>query len=159
MTAVIDPGMKRRAIEVLAGGIFLLIIIPILLYIGIGLPGQRPSTVTINNSRITVTIADSDAERAKGLSGSPQLKDGSGMLFIFDEPGYPGIWMKDMKYPIDIIWLDENRTIVHIQEFATPDSYPRVFMPQVPAKYVLEVPVGTVKSYGMNNGKTMTFNL
>lgn len=154
----IDPGMKRRAIEVLAGGLFLLIVIPVLL--SIGLRGQPVSSVAINNSRITVAVADSEEERTKGLSGSPQLKDGTGMLFIFDEPSYHGIWMKDMKYPIDIIWLDEDRKIIHIQEFATPDSYPeRTFTPQVPAKYVLEVPVGSVKSYGMNHGKTMTFDL
>lgn len=153
----IDPVMKRRAIEVLVAGGFLLLVIPLLL--SIGLKGRPSSSVVINNSRIEVTVADSEAERTKGLSGSPQLKDGTGMLFVFDEPSYYGIWMKDMNYPIDIIWLDEDRKIVHIQEYAEPSSYPRVFTPQVPAKYVLEMPVGSVKSYGMNYGRTMAFNL
>lgn len=152
-----DPGMKRRAIEVLVGGLFLLIIIPLLL--SIGLPGKPPSTVAINGSYITVKVADSQEERSKGLSGSSQLKDGTGMLFIFDEASYHGIWMKDMKYPIDIVWLDENQKIVNLQEYATPDSYPRVFTPQVPARYVIELPVGSIKSYGMNYGKKVTINL
>lgn len=153
----IDPGMKRRGIEVLVGGLILFIGITALL--ALAWPGPPPSTVSINGSTIEVTVVDDDEERMRGLSGTSQLPDGTGMLFIYDDSSYHGIWMKDMNYPIDIVWLDEDRKIVHLQEFATPDSYPRVFAPQVPAKYVLEVPVGSIKSYGMNYGRTMEFNL
>lgn len=150
--------MKRRAIEVLVGGLFLVVALTAML--SLGLANRQPSTVSINGSKIEVTVADSDDERVRGLSGTPQLEDGTGMLFIFDESSYHGIWMKDMKYPIDIIWLDEDRKIVHLEEFATPESYPeRTFTPQVPAKYVLEMPVGSIKSYGMNNGRSFTFDL
>jgi len=61
-------------------------------------------------------IADTLGERERGLSGKQSLGDDKGMLFIFEEETLPGFWMKDMKFPIDILWIDENKKIVGIEK-------------------------------------------
>lgn len=105
--------------------------------------------VSIGKVSIPVTIADTEALRTQGLSNTAFLTEGTGKLFIFDEVGMYGFWMKDMRYAIDIIWIDENRTIVGVLDTITPDTYPTVFYPPVPVRYVLEVPAGFSKQYGI----------
>ncbi len=87
-------------------------------------------------------VARKSEDLVKGLSGRPNLPPGRGLLMDFSRDGYHGIWMKDMNFPIDIIWLDSGFSVVKIQERAQPSDYPRVYVPPVPARYVLEVPAG-----------------
>lgn len=65
------------------------------------------------------------------------------MLFVFEEDGYHAFWMKDMKFSIDMIWLDESMAIVHIERNVSPSSYPNTYKSPEPARYVLEVQAGT----------------
>ena len=83
------------------------------------------------------------------------LSDEKGMLFIFDDMGYPAIWMKDMLFPIDIAWLDSDFRIVDIAADVSPQTYPTVFRPELPAKYVLEVNAGFFASRGVKEGDTL----
>jgi uncharacterized protein len=78
---------------------------------------------------------------ARGLSGTDQLPDGRGMLFDLGSDDYHGFWMKDMRYSIDIIWLDSSKTVVDIKRRASPASYPESFRPNHLARYVLETPI------------------
>lgn len=87
-----------------------------------------------------------------GLSDRPILAENSGLFFIFPYSDTHGIWMKEMNFPIDIIWLDENYQIVAVKENAAPDSYPEVFKPTTPALYVLEVPAGFVQKHKISVG-------
>ncbi len=64
------------------------------------------------------------------------------MLFVFDEPGKHGIWMKDMRFPLDIIWIDNNLRIVDIKKNISPDTFPEVFEPKSDATFVVEVNAG-----------------
>lgn len=100
---------------------------------------------------------DTDAARQKGLSGRDSLPSNAAMLFIFDTDDHWGIWMKDMKFPIDIIWLDKDYTVVDIKENASPESYPDVFRPRVPARYVLEVNAGVVSNNAILIGAKGSF--
>lgn len=100
----------------------------------------------------TVEVVSTDASRQKGLSGRDGLASNSGMLFLFGEPGYDCFWMKDMKFDIDMLWFDEFQSLIHVQENASKSTYPSSFCPQTPAKYVLEVPAGTVKQLGLQVG-------
>lgn len=93
---------------------------------------------------INLEIADTTAKRSVGLSNRDSLDPDSGILFVFEEEGDYGFWMKEMRFSIDIIWIDENGKIVDIVESATPDSYPQVFRSSEPALYVLEVNSGFV---------------
>jgi hypothetical protein len=73
------------------------------------------------------------------------------MLFVFDTPGRYGFWMKNMKFSIDILWLDSEETVVHIAENVPPcqdDTCP-VLMPPSDARYVLEIPSGEAAKSGI----------
>ncbi len=88
---------------------------------------------------IPVSIADTQALREKGLSGTESLAAGTGKLFVFDAPGVYSFWMKDMKYPIDIVWIDSSWRVVDITSAAAPESYPTLFSPHREIQYVLEI--------------------
>ncbi len=118
---------------------------------------QYPVALRIDGNAFKVKVADSDKEREKGLSGTEKLPQKRGMLFIFDTNGFWSIWMKDMNYPLDIIWLSEQKRIVHIEENVEPDTYPQNFMPHVPAKYVVEFPANTVAKNSLKEGDAASF--
>ena len=90
-------------------------------------------------------VADTPQKRQQGLSGREKLLPNTGMFFKFDTLEQQGIWMKDMNFSIDILWLDENCKAVAFKS-ASPDSYPETFTPKVPALYVVELPVGSIAS-------------
>jgi len=101
--------------------------------------------IFIADRPISVSIANTEAERQQGLSGTDELERYEGKLFIFDEARPHGIWMKDMNYAIDILWFNEATELVYIKESVTPDTYPDVFRPTEPARYVVELRAGTVE--------------
>jgi hypothetical protein len=119
--------------------------------------GSSQTTIAINKSEINVIVADSDQERITGLSGYEPLKNGEGMLFVFDYPGLQSIWMKDMKFSLDIIWVDSDKTVVDMRTNVSPDTYPEVFTPRAPAFYVLEIPAGSASSLGIKIGDKVEF--
>ena len=106
--------------------------------------------VRIDGVRFDVLVARTNAERRQGLGGRASLEDRQGMLFVFDDIGKQSIWMKEMKFPIDIVWISENLRIVEIKRDATPESYPEVFSNVRPARYVLELPAGSIDRYSLN---------
>ena len=115
--------------------------------------------VTIAGERLNVIVADTPSLQEKGLSGRTSLGPNDGMLFLFPEPGFHRFWMKNMKIPIDIIWLDANRRIVDVWENATPESYPETREPRSVSLYVLEVNAGFYKKHKLNNGNVVELKL
>jgi uncharacterized membrane protein (UPF0127 family) len=99
-------------------------------------------SICIEDKKINIFIADTEKTRKKGLSHSSFLNKNEGMLFLFEEEGYHGMWMKDMKYSLDILWLDSNFTIVGVEKNVSPDTFPLIFYPQNPALFVLETNTG-----------------
>jgi len=92
--------------------------------------------------KVTVELARTPAEQIRGLSGRRGLKPGQGMLFVYDHPQPVGIWMKDMLFSLDIIWIRSSR-IVAIEKHAPPltaTGPERVYT--ATADLVLEVPAG-----------------
>lgn len=110
--------------------------------------------VKVAGREIKAEIADTEEKRSRGLSGRKNLPEGAGMLFIFEIPAKYSFWMKDMRFPLDIIWIDENKKIIAISENISPNTYPTSFSPSDPVKYVLEVNAGWV---GKNKIKTGDF--
>lgn len=88
---------------------------------------------------LTVEVADTRQSRVRGLSGRKSLPPQRGLLFDFMRAGRHAIWMKEMLFPIDIVWLDEHMRVVDIKRQASPESYPEIFFPKQPVHYVLEV--------------------
>ena len=110
------------------------------------------TTVTIGSTSFAVEVADTPELRQKGLSGHEPLAERTGMLFVFDTEDRWGIWMKDMRFSIDIVWADAQGTVVGVVHNATPESYPKVFEPPEPARYVLELPAGAAAAHGVVEG-------
>ncbi len=109
---------------------------------------------------VRVEIADSNMEREQGLSGREEIGDQhNGMFFIFPKAEYIGIWMKDMKFPIDIVWIDENMTVIGIERNVSPNTYPRIFRPDRPAQYVLETETRYPDLVGIHEGQVVRIPL
>lgn len=109
---------------------------------GLANSGLEEKTLTVGTTVLQVEIAQTAEQKITGLSYRPSLAEGRGMFFIFETDGKHGIWMKDMQFPIDIIWIDAAMKVVHIEKSVAPDTYPKVFTSPTPARYVLEVPAG-----------------
>lgn len=108
--------------------------------------------VTVQPLPRHIEVADTPQKRVQGLSGREVVEDDYGMLFIFDVEGRSGFWMKDMRVPIDIIWISAQGTIVHIEHSLSPDTYPEIFTPPYPARYVLETKAGYARTHNWTYG-------
>lgn len=109
-------------------------------------------SVTVGSTTLKAEVVDTDASRAQGLSGRTGLLPGEAMLFVFDRSDAWGFWMKDMRFPIDIIWLNGDGTVVTVADDLSPASYPEVFYPAAPAQFVLEVPAGFARAHKVAQG-------
>ncbi len=87
-------------------------------------------------------VVGTEEERTQGLSSSESLPDNTVMFFIFETPDNYGFWMKDMLYPLDIVFLDTDMKVISYIDNAQPESYPEIFYPESPAHYVLEMQAG-----------------
>lgn len=120
---------------------------------------QPHTKLRLGDGVFQARIADSPAEREKGLSGTSQLGQDQALLFIYDTDEKWSIWMKDMNYAIDIVWLDKSKKVVYIVKNADPESYPREnFSPNEPARYVVEFAAGTVDKKTINIGDVAKFD-
>ena len=122
-------------------------------------PFKSKGEAQINDKKISLIIAKSDKDRMNGLSGRGSLPEDQGMLFLFDTKGKYGFWMRDMKFAIDIIFIDDD-TVVSLVENApssiqTPDL--TVYYPDAPVNRVLEVNSGGAKKLGIQKGTKITF--
>jgi len=104
-------------------------------------------------------VANNEQARVQGLSGVEKLGKTEGLLMVFDTNDKHGIWMKDMNLPLDIIWLDAGKSIIHVVNNAQPeDPAKTIYNPKKPARYVIELPSGAVRQYGIKVGQTAAFD-
>lgn len=106
---------------------------------------------------ITLQIADSADKQQLGLGKRSKLSPDRGMVFTYPNEQQRCFWMKDMNFPIDIIWLDGMKLIVTIESDLKPETYPKTFCPDKSAQYVIELRPGTAKATGMKAGQTLDF--
>jgi hypothetical protein len=105
---------------------------------------------------VTVELARTDAERARGLMHRRELAEDAGMLFLFRERADHSFWMKETLIPLDMIFIDDDGRIVGIIERAEP----RTLSPRSvgsPSRYVLEVNGGWARSRGVAQGDRVRF--
>jgi uncharacterized membrane protein (UPF0127 family) len=121
--------------------------------------GQPRTTLRLGDGVFSTRLALTEAERKRGLSGTSTLEQTHALLLVFDNDDEWPIWMKDMHYPIDVIWLDSAKAVVHIEENVSPDTYPRSFTPEQPARYIVEVPAGTVEKRGIMLNMIASFDI
>ena len=112
--------------------------------------------VKIAGVTLKVDLATTKEQQEKGLSFRNNLKNDEGMLFVFEKPSIHHFWMKDMSFPIDIIWIGEDLKVIYIEKNVNPDTYPQTFGPNKDSLYVLEVNAGfSEKNYLKENDKVI----
>jgi uncharacterized protein len=125
--------------------------------------------VIVNSFELTADLAITDDQKAEGLAVKDHLKENEGMLFVSEQPSRQSFWMKDMKFPIDIIWLDSNGTVVHIEHnlqpcvsILNPAASIRncpIYTPDNDSQYVLETVAGFSQKHNVKIGTNIDFYL
>jgi hypothetical protein len=137
---------------ILAIGVtFLLVILPML---------TKPVTdLWLGDGIFKIDVASTNAARVQGLSGRTGLDVDHALLMIFPNESRWGIWMKDMNFPIDIVWLNKEKKVVYIVKNAPFDDQTTIYSPEKPALYVVELPAGTTKAKSILVGETALFQV
>jgi len=113
--------------------------------------------ISSDGSELLIEIANDSASRRQGLSGRETLKPLDGLLLAWSESGFYGIWMPEMKFALDLVWIDPAGRVVAITEDVRPESYPEVFYPPVAVSYVLELESGRAGELGWGVGDRLVF--
>jgi uncharacterized membrane protein (UPF0127 family) len=152
--------LPREACRELVGG--LLVLAALIRLAGpeaeVLVPVTTPDGVTI-----VAELADTTEKRAKGLMFRDSLPKDRGMLFTFAEPGHWTFWMKNTRIALDIIWLDRNKQIVHVERNVpecrrTDDGCPQ-YQPNDEAMYALEIAGGMADQLKLKRGVKLRFQV
>jgi hypothetical protein len=126
-------------------------------------PTLRTISVQLDDRTITVEVADDPAERSQGLSDRDALPSDGGMLFVWDQPAEYTLWMKDMRIPLDFIWLNEQRQVINVtpnvphQPGASDADLVR-YSSGPGALYAIELNAGAAARLGISVGDVLAFN-
>lgn len=125
---------------------------------------KRGTLTLVQNARsavLQVEVADTPASRAQGLMHRARLPENAGMLFIFEETGHWGFWMKNTLIPLSIAFIGEDRRIVDIVDMAVaadPQEGPfPIYESAKPFRYALEVNQGYFRRKGLGVGAVATY--
>jgi len=111
----------------------------------------------VENYPIRSEIVDDQSKREIGLGGRSGLCASCGMLFLFEGESKYAFWMKGMKFPIDILWLDDEKVLYMVENVPYSEQN-RTYAPDKPARMVLELPAGTCEREGIREGSKVTFD-
>ncbi|MEO9295977.1 MAG: DUF192 domain-containing protein [Nitrososphaera sp.] len=125
-----------------------------------GLPGYNQTVVSIGGVKLTADIADTPDKMNLGLGVRDNMTESQAMLFPFKQEGRQGFWMSGMKFPIDIIWINADKRVVHIEHSLPPCpnivDCP-VHTPDQQAMYVLETTAGFSQRHNVTEGAQVEF--
>jgi uncharacterized membrane protein (UPF0127 family) len=116
-----------------------------------------PKAVAPDGHEFALEIASTSEQRARGYMHRSHVGGGEGMLFIFPRSDFHSFWMKNCLVSLDILWLSEDLTIVHLESNLPPckadpcPSYPAMSK----ARYVLEIAAGMAKKTGLRVGERL----
>ena len=117
------------------------------------------TVITPKGVSIPVEVSDTPEKRSLGLGKRDKLEKGWGMLFVFEKRIPHSFWMKNMRFPIDIIWLD-NQRIVELAENVPPPKEgesPMVLEPSFASNFVVEIESGRDRALGLNVGQKLSY--
>lgn len=136
--------MKKKILWAIVIGVVLVVLV----YTGY----KKAYPLHTPNKNYKVIVSNTEAMRTKGLSGKTELQKNTVMLFVFEKPDYYGIWMKDMQFPIDIVYLNEQYEVISYYDHIVPETYPTIFYPEKLATYILEMNAGEREKSGLDKG-------
>ena len=115
--------------------------------------------LSINGHTFTYEIAITPAQLSKGLGGHTPLAADHGMLFVFDRKEQFQFWMKDMTFPLDMIWIDDTKVVDISKNVPVPVTGQQlpIFSPKAPVNRVFEVNAGTADKLGLKEGDTVEY--
>lgn len=114
------------------------------------LPPQQPR-LRVGQAEVKIEIADTDEEKSRGLAGKDSLAEDEGMMFVFDQPGQYGFWMKGMRFALDFVWIRQGR-VVEVSESVSAEDQTQVYQPKEPIDTMLEVNAGWAARHGVKVG-------
>lgn len=127
---------------------------------------KKTAKVAIGSHTFIAEVAKTEAEKEIGLSGRASISDNRGMVFIFDTPGIYSFWMKKMQFPLDIIFIKDDKIITIFKQVTPPqagadvaDNLLPIYTPQGEIDRVLEINSGLVDKYGIKQGDTVKITL
>ena len=139
--------------------IFLIVVVVAfaLSFVGLRISQERlgKGEAQFGETVVHVDIADSIPTQRRGLSNRESLPDGTGMVFLFNAPAKHAIWMKDMKFAIDIVWVRSGKIVdiaPNVQPPATPDEPLQTYLPRLESDTVIELPAGFAVEHGLKIG-------
>jgi len=120
---------------------------------------KKTPTITINDRSFQISVADSQKEREIGLSETKSLPENQGMIFLFEKPGYYSFWMKNMKIPIDIIYINNDQIVTIHNNLQPPKEQESsiVYIPEEPSDKVLEIKAGLSRAYNFKKGDKVKY--
>jgi len=140
--------------------IFFVGIVILLIFLYFKKSPAKYTNVKIGNTVIKAEIADTHLKRIIGLMTRKYLPENQGTLFVFDQDGFHTIWMMNMSFPIDIIWIDNEKNVVDVVKNAQPCKLNcPIYRPKQKAKYILEVNANFTEEYKIKIGLPLEFNL
>lgn len=114
--------------------------------------------IQLDGKDYTLQVADTGPKRELGLGQRSNLGPREGMLFAYNAPADDYcFWMKDMRFSLDMIWLDSNKRIVHIEPSVSPGTYPHSFCPGASSQYVIELNAGRAHDLRLQTGQQLSF--
>jgi uncharacterized membrane protein (UPF0127 family) len=118
----------------------------------------QPATarLRVRGKTVALEIANTDAERAKGLGGRRSLAPDKGMIFVFAKPGRQCFWMKDMYFSLDMVFINHAKRVVRIQPDILPKTYPKSFCADS-TQYVVELGATQAEKLGVRTGQKLNF--
>ncbi len=142
-----------------------LIVIALSVFIPGAALGAAPSKTTLielpSGTQITAEVAQTPARRTLGLMFREHLPPDRGMLLVFDSSDFHGIWMKNCRIPLDLIWMDRSGRVVHLEENAPPceEIHCPSLYPARKALYVLELNAGMIRSEELRLGHKLDLGM
>jgi len=119
---------------------------------------RKDVRVTVQSQTIEAEKVVTPAARGRGLGGRPCIGANRGMLWAYALPVHISFWMKDMRFPIDIVWIGPDHRVVWLERNLEPSTYPKTFTNYGDAAlYVLELKAGRAKSLGLKLGTRVAF--
>ena len=119
-------------------------------------------TIKVDDIVLEVQIADTEPRWVRGLMFQDKLPYDQGMIFVYNEPGVYSLWMLNMQFSLDMIWFDENGSIIHIEKNIPPCKKPIEIMacqsivPSGDALFILEITAGFIDEFNITKDSKLS---
>jgi uncharacterized membrane protein (UPF0127 family) len=150
--------IKRNGAAIIITAVLAVVLYVAIVFVMDNMIGR--TKLTLGDGVYSAKLATTQSAREKGFGGIDNVANDRALLMAFPSDGLWGIWMKDMKFPIDIVWLDSNKKVVHIEQNVSPESSTdKTYYPRTPARYVVETAAGSVKAKNIKLNKAAIFDV